>query len=218
MNYVSNISNITGNITQTIPAIVKEIGLELIQFAPKVIICVLIVLVAVLATRWLNRFIALLFEKTKVEEFIHKGIGFSIPLTRIVIALADLGIAIAVITGILHIVAPQIIPIFRQGLEYVARIVSVILLAFVTILGLNALVKMIKVEEKIKSFVLLMSFLLILVLLVDLAALSPEIKSALVHGISIGIGFAIGIFAIWFFFGEHIERKLKTSSKEECRE
>jgi Mg2+/Co2+ transporter CorB len=57
----------------------------------------------------------------------------------------------------------------------------------------------------------MISFLLILAVLIDLTALSAETKSALDFGISIGMGLAIGAFAVWLFFSEHINKSEKTA-------
>ncbi len=210
-----------GNITDIIYRAVREIGIEIAQTAPKFAVCILIVLVGILAVKGVNMLIKFVLEKGRIEEFIKRMTGTYIPLTRITIILADLGIALAIIAGILHLIAPELVTAYNEGLNYVARFVSVIILSLIAILGLTSLVSLVRIEEKLKSFVMLMAFLLILSLLIDLTALSSEIKSALVNGISIGIGLSIGVFALWFFFGEYIEERLKRreegqESQHEC--
>ncbi len=193
------------DIIHSIENSIKQFLLNLANTTPKILTAVLIFLVALVAIKYINRLIAFIMERTRLEEFVHKVTGTFIPLTKIFIVITDIGIVLVAIAGILNVVAPDLIVVYRQGLDYFARLASVIVLSLVSILGLNAIISFIKLEEKIKSFVVLIAFLLIFAFLIDLTALSNVVKNAIVSGISIGIGIAIGAFAIWFLFGEYIE-------------
>lgn len=55
--------------------------------------------------------------------------------------------------------------------------------------------------------------LLVTAMLIDVTALSNEIKQALATGLSIGVGVTIGAFAIWFFFHEYLDARFKAETK-----
>jgi hypothetical protein len=75
-----------------------------------------------------------------------------------------------------------------------------------------------RLERKTERFFTMLSLLLITLLLIDLAALSSEIKLALAIGIAIGIGLLIGVFSLWAFFGEQIDLLLRTLRSKEIAE
>ena len=202
-------TNITITTVQTFENVLREVFLGIARAIPKILISILIIVISLIVIKYINKLITFVMEKTKFEDYVKKHLGSSIPITKLFIIIADIGIILVAIAGILNIVAPDLIPVYRQGLEYFSRLVSVILLSLVSVIGLNAIISLIKIEEKIRSFIVLIVFLLIFAFLVDLTALSNTVKAAIVNGISIGIGIAIGAFAIWFLFGEYIERLVK---------
>ncbi len=193
----------------------KEMVLSTVKTIPKILISVFIVVIALVSIKYINKLITFVIQRTKFEEFLHKYTGANIPITKILILVTDIGIALVAVAGILNVVAPDLIPVYKQGLDYFARLVSVVFLSLVSILGLNTIISFIRLEEKIKSFVVLIVFLLIFAFLVDLTALSTAVKAAIVNGISVGVGIAIGAFAIWFLFGEYIERVLESRERRE---
>jgi len=202
-------TNITITTVQTFENVLREVFLGIARAIPKILISILIIVISLIVIKYINKLITFVMEKTKFEDYVKKHLGSSIPITKLFIIIADIGIILVAIAGILNIVAPDLIPVYRQGLEYFSRLVSVILLSLVSVIGLNAIISLIKIEEKIRSFIVLIVLLLIFAFLVDLTALSNTVKAAIVNGISIGIGIAIGAFAIWFLFGEYIERLVK---------
>ncbi len=202
-------TNITITTVQTFENVLREVFLGIARAIPKILISILIIVISLIVIKYINKLIMFVMEKTRFEDYVKKHLGSSIPITKLFIIIADIGIILVAIAGILNIVAPDLIPVYRQGLEYFSRLVSVILLSLVSVIGLNAIISLIKIEEKIRSFIVLIVFLLIFAFLVDLTALSNTVKAAIVNGISIGIGIAIGAFAIWFLFGEYIERLVK---------
>ncbi len=207
------LTNTTASTFSIFETAIKQMLIDTIRTIPKILLSVLIVIIALISIKYINKLITFIIQRTKFEEFLHKYTGASIPITKILILVTDIGIALVAVAGILNIVAPDLIPVYRQGLDYFARLVSVVFLSLVSILGLNTIISFIRLEEKIKSFVILIVFLLIFAFLVDLTALSTAVKAAIVNGISVGIGIAIGAFAIWFLFGEYIERLIERREK-----
>jgi len=54
---------------------------------------------------------------------------------------------------------------------------------------------------------MLLTFLITTVLIIDVTALSSEVKAALTWGLSLGIGLSIGVFTVWYFFGDLLKKK-----------
>jgi uncharacterized membrane protein YccC len=50
-------------------------------------------------------------------------------------------------------------------------------------------------------------------MVIDLTSLSPSIKDSLARGMSTGLGIAIGVFAVWFFFHEYLDRLLNNKTE-----
>jgi len=207
-------SQTTTTIFTTFENVLREVLLGIARAIPKILLSILIIVISLVVIKYINKLITFVIEKTRFEEYVRKHLSTSIPLTKLFIMIADIGIILVAIAGVLNIVAPELVPVYRQGLEYFSRLVSVILLSLVSVIGLNAIISLIKIEEKIRSFIVLIVFLLIFAFLVDLTALSNTVKAAIVSGISIGIGIAIGAFAIWFLFGEYVERLVKSREEE----
>ncbi len=208
----------TVTIIETFENVLREVLLGLARAIPKILLSILIIVISIIVIKYINKLITFVIEKTKFEDYVRRHLSTSIPITKLFIIIADIGIILVAIAGILNIVAPDLVPVYRQGLEYFSRLVSVILLSLVSVIGLNAIIGLIKIEEKIRSFIVLIVFLLIFAFLVDLTALSNTVKAAIVNGISIGIGIAIGAFAVWFLFSEYIERLVKRHEEKYKRE
>ncbi|MGB9727722.1 MAG: hypothetical protein ACPLZF_04865 [Nitrososphaeria archaeon] len=186
---------------------------ETINLFPKVALVILIFAISFALIKYVNRLIKWLVKVSKVEEFVGSIIpgGSRIPLSHIFSILANSGILITATALAVRIFVPEYTQLYRMALDYLARVASVIVISLIFIFGLDALVRSVKLEKKMDSFLLMIAFLLILAVLIDLTALSTETKSTLDFGIAIGMGLAIGAFAVWLFFSEHISRTEKTS-------
>jgi len=68
----------------------------------------------------------------------------------------------------------------------------------------NAVIGRIKADPRLKAYPLVIIMLLVTAMLMDITALSEEIKRLLAMRLPIGIGIAIGAFAAWFFFSSSI--------------
>jgi hypothetical protein len=64
-----------------------------------------------------------------------------------------------------------------------------------------------------RGYVIFLLLILVTMMVIDLTALSTSTKHALEQGLSIGLGIAVGLFALWFFFHEYIDKFLATSKK-----
>ncbi|MEM2153875.1 MAG: hypothetical protein QXY76_03105 [Nitrososphaeria archaeon] len=179
---------------------------EIVILFPKLILALLVFAFALILIKYVNRLIKWLIKISKVEEFIGSILpgGLRIPLSLTFTILASTGILITATALAVRIFVPEYTQLYGVTLGYLARIASVIVISLIFVFGLDALVRSVKLEKKMDSFLLMIAFLLILAVLIDLTALSVETKSALDFGIAIGMGLAIGAFAVWLFFGEHL--------------
>jgi len=179
---------------------------ETVNLFPKVALVILIFAISFILIKYVDRLIKWLVKASKVEEFVGSIVpgGLRIPLSYIFSILADSGILITATALAVRMFVPEYTQVYKMALDYLARLASVIVISLIFVLGLDALVRSVKLEKKMDSFFLMISFLLILAVLIDLTALSEGTKSALDFGISIGMGLAIGAFAVWLFFGERL--------------
>ncbi len=46
-------------------------------------------------------------------------------------------------------------------------------------------------------------------MLMDITALSDSAKNSLISGLSMGVGISLGVFAIWLFFHNYLDRMLE---------
>ena len=97
----------------------------------------------------------------------------------------------------------------NDGIYYAARAVSILVIAILIFAIFNMLIGRIKVETRLRSYAMLIVLLLITAMLIDITALSDQLKSALTLGLSIGVGIVIGVFAVWFFFHGYLDRSFK---------
>ncbi len=128
-------------------------------------------------------------------------------LTNLIIALVDIGIALLAIYSIVVVFTPSQLGSVTLFVEYGARVASVVFLIVFLFIMFNAIIHRIRMEMKLRGFIFIISFFTATILLLDVTALSKDVKDALAWGFSIGIGLSIGVFAVWFFFHDIWEKK-----------
>ena len=118
----------------------------------------------------------------------------------------NLGLALLAIYTLTSILLPEYLHTLTSIIEYVGRIVSIVFIIFFTFILLNSIVERVRMETKMKGFMLLMTLFITLILIIDVTAISEEVKASLTWGISLGLGLAIGVFATWYFFHEYLRK------------
>ncbi len=181
---------------------------DLAKIVPEILLILAIIAtyfaLAVLITKLIRRLFSLLRVDELLKPFI-KQTYFS--LSGLITALIDLGIALLAVYTIVLTIAPHQIHTLNVVMSYISRVVSVVFLVLFMFIALNAIVDRIRVEAKMKGFILLLLIFVTIVPTLDITALSPEVKSALAWGLSLGIGLSIGVFSAWYFFHEILERR-----------
>jgi hypothetical protein len=198
--------------------IFRQIATEIIQLMPKILTAVIVLAVAVLAVKVLNLSFRKLLKIAKLDALFKQLSGFSMPfsLESLIIFLADLGIALISLYAIVGLfLGEQCLQLMNEGLYYGARVVSIVVIAIVLLAFFNTLIGRIRIETRLRSYAMFIVLLLITAMLIDLTALSESVKHALITGLSIGVGISIGVFAIWFFFHNYLDKMAKVNEPPE---
>ena len=131
----------------------------------------------------------------------------------LLILLADLGIALIALYSVIGLfLESQHIQMITEGLRYGARIVSIFVVAIFLFSVFGVAINKIRVETRLRGYIWFIILLLITAMLMDITALSEPVKNALITGLSVGVGISLGVFAIWFFFHDYLEKALKIKS------
>lgn len=181
---------------------------DLVNALPLVFSALAILAIYAVIAIVLSKLVKKLFGFFKIDEIVKpllKETYFS--LTNLIIAIMDIGIALLAVYTVTLLLFPGEVEKVTLIITYGARLASVVFLLIAFFIIFNAIIYRIQMEAKMKGFIFLLSFFIAVVLMLDITAISPEVKTALAWGISIGISIAIGVFAAWFFFGETMKRK-----------
>ncbi len=175
---------------------------------PKLILSLIVLLIFFVVAVILNRLFSKILQLVRIDEMskpFEKYIGVS--FSSFVLAITNVVIVLTALYAVANVSFPSSIPVVNSILEYVAKIISVIFLISIVFVAISKMSEKVAVEEKIRSFMTLIMLFVVLVLLIDVTNLSPEVKSALSWGLSVGIGISIGVFSLWYFFHETIPRR-----------
>ena len=184
---------------------------DLIQYLPSIFLSIAIIAVYILVILVVNSVLRRILKLLRIDELAEPLIKqFYLKPSSLIVFLADLGLLILAIYSIVLIILPEYVEYANQVLLYIGRIASVVLVIIVSFIFINLIVGYIRVEAKLRGFMFLTLLFITLILIIDVASLSQEVKTALAWGISIGLALLIAVFSIWYFFHEIIEKKYST--------
>jgi hypothetical protein len=209
------------NIIDTLREVFSQVATEAAQLIPRIFIALIIIAIAFVIIHALNYGLRKILKFTDIDELFLRLSGFSFPfkIDSLIIFLADLGIALAAFYAIVNLfIEEQYLQIINEGLYYGARIISIVVISIILLAIFNTLIGRIRVENRLRSYAMLIVLLLITAMLIDLTALSEPVKQALTTGLAIGVGIAIGVFAFWFFFHEYLDRMLKNKHLDAAKQ
>lgn len=195
-----------------------QITMEFISILPRILITLVVLIITFIVIRALNTFLGKALRLARVDDAFGRFSGFLLPfsLEKLIIILADLGIILTAFYVIANLfLEPHYMQLVNDGIYYGARVISIIVVTLVIFAIFNAVLIRVKVDPRIRTYPLIILMLLVTAMLIDITALSSEIKGALAMGLSIGVGIAIGAFAVWFFFHEYLDIKLRIVTKDE---
>ncbi len=180
---------------------------EVANLLPKIAISIVIVLIFFVIALVVTKIVKKILGIIKLEDLVKPYIRYAIPIDTIILALINLGIALIAAHTVVLMVYPEAIDFVATVSGYVGKVASVAFLIVFVFLVIDAVVEKIKIERGLRGFMMLLTFLITTILIIDVTALSSEVKAALTWGLSLGIGLSIGVFTVWYFFGEILKRK-----------
>lgn len=189
---------------------------DLVSIIPSILIALAIVAIYLGIAILLTRIIRRIFRLFRVDELLRpfiKRAPFS--LTGLIVVLVNIGLALLAAYSITLTLFPGQAYTMTLILSYAARVASVIFLVLFVLIALEAVIEHIRIEAKMRGFILLLVLFISIVPVLDITALSYEVKTALAWGVSIGVGLAIGVFSAWFFFHEILESIIKSRKEQE---
>jgi len=187
---------------------------DLVSILPLILIALLVIAVYALVAIILTRLIRSILRLINIDELAKPLIKYRISLTNIIIILLNLGIGLLAVYSIALIMYPTQVEVITSIVSYIARVASVVFLIIFVFIMLETIIEKIRMEAKLRGFMFLIILFVTLALLLDITALSEEVKHALALGISIGIGLSIGVFSLWYFFHDLFEKKYSGSDKK----
>ncbi|MFP3985247.1 MAG: mechanosensitive ion channel family protein [Candidatus Bathyarchaeia archaeon] len=211
---------IGANVWELLSEAFRQIAQDMIFLLPKIFIALIIFVVSFLLIKVLNISLRKILSFAELDRTVKKLTGFSLPfsLNNLLIFLADLGVALIAIYSVANVfLEAQYIQMVTEGLHYGARVLSIIVIAIFLFSIFGVVIGRIRVESRLRGYIWFIILLLITAMLVDITALSETVKNALTTGLSLGVGLSIGIFAVWFFFHDYLDKLIlsKTSPKKE---
>lgn len=189
----------------------EQIVRETIAIIPKLLIAVVVLVVAFLIIRLVGASFKKLLKLVELDKMFKQLLGVSLPfsLDSLIVYLANFGIFLVAIFAIANLfLKPQQMELVTGTFVYVARIVSIIAVTLIVFALFSVVVEKVRVETRLRGYVLFILLLFVTTMLVDVTALSESVKGALVQGLAIGVGISIGVFAIWFFFHDYFDKLL----------
>ncbi len=208
------------NLWELLMAVFREIAKDFIYFMPKIFVALLVLIITLLIIKVLNISLRRLLKLAEVDKVFHRLTGFSIPfnLSNIIILLADVGIALISVYAIVSFsLGAEYVHMMTDVLYYGARIISIVVITLFIFAMFNIVIDKIVMESRLRGYTFFIILLLVTAMLIDITALSESMKNALITGLSIGLGISIGVFAVWFFFHDYIDRILLRKERRELK-
>jgi MFS family permease len=205
------------NLLELLVEILSQIASDIMRLTPKILIALVVFALTLLVIKVLNFSLRKLLKLAKLNAILKQLSGYSLPFSmdNLIIFFADLGVFLIFLYALVNLfLGPQYLHLMTEGLQYSARIVSIIAIAIILFAIFNTVISRVKVETRLRSYALFIVLLMITAMLIDITALSDPIKNALTNGLAIGVGISIGVFAVWFFFHDYLDEmfKAKTAS------
>ena len=181
---------------------------DLVALLPKAALSIVVASLFFAAGLLLTRFAAWLMAVARLDSYLEPYVrSIGVRPSTLVVAALDIGVALAAVYAITAVVAPEYLGAVSTGVQFVARLVSIVFMVVFVLVIVNAITEHMRIVAKVRGFMALLSALITMVLILDITALSPEVKHALAWGISLGLGISIGVFTAWYFFREVLERR-----------
>ncbi len=185
----------------------EEAAREVLEALPKLLLGALVLALAAALMKLGNKVVRLLVRATGVDRALQQYVPeMPVSIEAIAVALFDLGVLLVALAATVALVAPWAMREFTMAVYYTLRLASIAVVALAVFTLVESLAKRLRTEAKTRAFATLTTYLLLLLLVTDLVALSPEVKQAIGYGVALGLGLAIGSFSAWYFFHDYLEK------------
>ena len=182
---------------------------ELAFYLPKILFSIGIAVVYVLVALAITRITRKILKLIRIDSMFKSFFNGTINISDVIIGFINVGLALLAIYTLTSILLPEYLHSLTLMIGYIGRIAGVIFAVFFAFILLNSMVERVKMGAKVKEFMFITTLSITLILIVDAAAVSEEVKASIAWGISLGLGLAIGAFAAWYYFHEYLGRKPK---------
>ena len=187
----------------------SEIVTDIAILLPRIILTIIVLIIAFLAIRLLNIFFKRLLQLVNLDGIFKTLVKTELPfsLSNLIIILIDVGIILIAIFGLSNIFFdPSQMELIRGIFEYALRILSIIAVTILWFMMFNLLIERVSTESRLRGYILFILLIIVTMMIVDLTALSHSTKNVMEQGLSIGLGITVGVFAIWFFFHDYLDK------------
>ncbi|WP_455367614.1 mechanosensitive ion channel family protein [[Eubacterium] cellulosolvens] len=201
--------------------VLKQIADEIITLIPQVILAIIITVITLLIIKIVNKTFGKLLSLIDLDTILKKLAKVHLPfsINNMIITIIDIGIILIALFGSADFfLGPNQLELMRGVLGYAARVISVLGVTIFTFLLFNVLIERIKIETRMRGYIIFILLILLTIMIIDLTNLSASTRRALEQGLSIGLGVSVGVFAIWFFFHEYLDKILSTKKASIERE
>ena len=191
--------------------VLQQIVTDIITLLPKIFLTIVVLVIAALAIRLLNSFFGRMLKLVNLDGMFKTLMKIELPfsISSLIVLLIDIGIILIAIFGLANIfLEPVQMEFIREVLGYAMRILSVIVVTILTFFMFNILIGKVTVETRMRSYIMFILLILITMMIFDLTNLSDLTQRELQKGLSLGLGIAIGVFAMWFFFHDYLDKLL----------
>ena len=191
--------------------VLQQIVTDIITLLPKIFLTIVVLVIATLAIRLLNGVFGRMLKLVKLDSMFKTLVKVELPfsISNLVILLIDIGIILITIFGLANIfLEPVQMEFIMEVLGYGMRILSVIAVTILTFFLFNMLIGKVTIETRMRGYIMFILLILITMMIFDLTNLSELTQMELQKGLSLGLGIAIGVFAIWFFFHDYLDKLL----------
>jgi len=187
----------------------QEIAYDIIAFLPKIILALIVLIITFLTIRFVNGLFSRILKLVDLDGMLKKMGKIELPfsLNSLVILLIDVGIVLVALFGLAnYFLEPQQLSIVKEAFQYSSRILGDLFIIIIIFFLFNILIGKVTIQTRMRGYIMFILIILITMMIFDLASLSPLTQQELQKGLSLGLGITIGVFAIWFFFHDYLDK------------
>ena len=191
--------------------VLQQLVTDIIHLLPKIFLTIIALVIAIVVIRLLNGFFGRMLELVNLDSMFKKLVKVKLPfsINNLIILLIDVGIILIAIFSLANIfLEPAQMEFIREVLGYGLRILSVVAVTILVFFMFNILIGRVTFETRLRGYIMFILLILITMMVFDLTNLSDLTQRELQKGLSLGLGITIGVFAVWFFFHDYLDKLL----------